>query len=139
MKRKTSSRSIPMAMGIGLLTSAIITFVGAMIVAALVASQKLMEEQIPYGAAAVLLTASMIGSCVTAIDFKEKRFWMCMAGGGLYILTLLCITAFFFDGGYQGVWVTCLMILGGSVAAGMLGVRTKGHKFRGGKYRPKLL
>ena len=138
MKQKTSRRSIPIAMGIGLLTSTVITFVGTMIVAALVASQKLTDEQMPYGAAAILLAASMIGSCVTAMDFKEKRFWMCMAGGGLYILTLLCITAFYFDGGYQGVWVTSLMILGSSIAAGMLGVRTKGHKFRGGKYRPKL-
>lgn len=123
-------------LAIGTIVSLAITILGAALMANLMLSEKLMVESIGYGAVIVILLSSSIGAWLAIGMTKRRKMVVCAGVGGLYYLCLLAITALFFGGQYQGMGVTALLVLGGSLAVGLLslsGNRTRGKK--GKKYR----
>lgn len=123
------SSSMPAGLAMGGLTSLVITLVLAAVIAKLVDSEALAEENIGYGTMLLLLAASSMGALVSVSKIKRQRLLVCLLSGTVYLGALLSITALFFGGQYEAVGVTALLVMGGSMVTGLLGLREK----RGGK------
>ena len=61
-----------------------------------------------------------------------------ISSGTVFLALLLCVTALFFEGMYENIWLTALLVMGCSAAAGLVGLRKKSTSFRGRKYRVKI-
>ena len=122
MKRKTgfSIGSIGTGVMIGTSVSMAGTLIGTAACAALISSETIAAESIGYCAMVIVLLASMTGAAIGAGKAKKKRLYTCMLVAASFVLSLLAITALFFDGAYTGVWVTALVISAGSVASAFL-------------------
>lgn len=123
-KRKTTgtTMSMPGGLAMGGLISLGITLAGSAILAWLVDEEMMAMESIGYGIMVMLLGASFLGAVTAYGKIRRRRLLVCAASGLVYIGILLSITALFFGGQYSGVAVTVLLVLAGSVAAGMLGL-----------------
>lgn len=121
--------SIPAGLAAGSIVSLAVTCVSTAVLAKLVDSEKLPWENIGYGIAIMLMLSSFCGAMTAFRKIKRQRLMVCMASGGIYFAMLLSATALFFGGQYEAVGVTALLVLGGSLSAGLLGLR-------GGKGRP---
>lgn len=122
MKQKTgfSIGSISTGVMIGTSVSMAGTLIGAAACAALISSETIAAGSVGYCAMVIVLLASMTGAAIGAGKAKKKRLYTCMLIAASFVLSLLAITALFFDGAYTGVWVTALEILAGSVASAFL-------------------
>lgn len=130
--------SMPAGLGLGLAVSVVLTIVIAVVITYLLLGEKIPESAIGYGSMAILLLSSALGALIAAGTVKRRWMVVCLAAGGLYFLTLLGITAMFFGGQYQGMGVSALLILAGSGAVGLLGLRgERGVGKRHKKYRPR--
>ena len=138
--RKNNGKVSGMPAGIvaGLLVSMMTTVVGSIITALLIAGEKMGEGQVIYGAVATLIVGSFLGALVasSAVDFN--RFVVSSIVGVAYIVVLFCITVLFFGGLYENVWTTGLLIMGGSVAASLVGLRRKSTSFKNKRYRVRI-
>lgn len=114
--------SMPGGLAMGGLVSLGITLAGSAILAWLVDEEMMAMESIGYGIMVMLLGASFLGAVTAYGKIRRRRLLVCAASGLVYIGILLSITALFFGGQYSGVAVTVLLVLAGSVAAGMLGL-----------------
>ena len=115
-KKGFSIGSISTGVMIGTSVSMAGTLIGTAACAALISS----AESIGYCAMVIVLLASMTGAAIGAGKAKKKRLYTCMLVAASFVLSLLAITALFFDGAYTGVWVTALVISAGSVASAFL-------------------
>ena len=138
MKVTGRAMAAPVGIGAGTGIAVAVTILGALVVAWMTDGMMLPEDGIGYGAMVTLLLASCLGARVAAGLVKRRRLLVCMATGGVYLLLLLGMTAFFFGGQYQGVAPTARLALGGALAAAMVGNPDGGrgtkkrHKFRTG-------
>ena len=133
VNRKVSGKaaSMPAGLALGGAVSLGLTLVLSGVLAKLVETQMLAEENIGYGVMVVLLVCSMLGAMVSSGRIKRQRLLVCALSGVVYLLILLSITALFFGGQYEAVGVTALLVLGGSMVTAFLGINGK----RGGKRR----
>lgn len=130
--------STPAGLAIGLAASISVTLLCAAMVTYLVLSENMSENTIGYWVMAILIVSSALGSLIASTMIKRRWMVMCLGAGGMYFLSLLAITALFFGGQYQGIGVTALMILSGSGAVGLLGLRQgKSSSFKHKKYRSR--
>ncbi len=140
MKKKSmkKSNSIPMGIAWGLVTSILLTLVCTAVIAFLVSGEQLQESAMGYGNVVTLLLASVVGAFVCCKTAGQRILMMAAISGAAYFVFLLCCTAMFFGGQYQGVGQTALLVLGGSLAAGLLQIsgsaktkkRRKSYSFR---------
>lgn len=129
------AQPMPVGLGVGAVVATGVTLLSSALLANLVLSQKLSEGALGYGVMVVLLLSSALGSWIAAKLIKRRWMIMCFGAGGSYFAILLAMNALFFGGQYQGVGVTALMILGGSGAVGLLGLKQGTGSF---KKRAKL-
>jgi putative membrane protein (TIGR04086 family) len=125
--KKVSGRAMSMPAGIcaGVITSVILTLLGAVAVALLLNGQYIEQNQIGYGSMVTLLVASAIGAWFACVRIKHRYLMVCLISGVGYYAALLAISAMFFGGQYQGMGVTLLVILAGSVSVGLIRARPK--------------
>lgn len=127
--------SMPAGLVFGAVVSLGITLVCAAVLAKLVDMERLAWENIGYGIMVLLLLASFSGAMAAFAKIKRQRMLVCAVSGVVYFGILLSITALFFGGQYDSVGVTAALVLAGSIAAGLLGLRgeggKKGRKLRG--------
>ncbi len=134
LKKKSTkkSNSIPMGIAYGLVASILLTLIGTAVLAFLVSGEQLPEQAMDYGAVVTLLLSSVTGALVCCKAVRQKILLMAIISGAAYFVILLCCTAMFFGGQYQGVGQTALLVLGGSIAAGLLQIsgsaKTKKHR-----------
>lgn len=135
VNRKVTGKAASMPAGIALggLTSLAITLLSAGILAKMIETEALAEENVGYGVMVLLLTASASGAMIAKKRVKRQRLLVCMLSGVCYLGILLSITALFFGGQYDAVGVTALLVFGGSLLTALL----DGKERRGGK-RPKM-
>lgn len=135
VNRKVTGRamSMPAGLAVGAAASLAVTLLLAAVLAKLVETERLAQENIGYGVMVLLLAASFIGALVSFSRVKRQRMLVCCVSGLIYFAMLMSITALFFGGQYSAVGVTALLVLGGSGTAALLGLR----EGRGGK-RKKL-
>ena len=110
---------------IGVLVSIGVTLISASILAWFIATEKMSENMISYGAMVVLLLSALLGSGVAIARIRRLRVQVCLITGGIYYLVLLAMTALFFEGQYQGMGLTAILVLVGSGLVALLGIRDK--------------
>ncbi|MBP3304404.1 MAG: TIGR04086 family membrane protein [Oscillospiraceae bacterium] len=141
LKRKTSSgkaRTIPVGIAFGLLVSLTVTLAGAVLLAYLIAAEKLGADGIGYGSMVILMAASALGTWSAVARIKRRRLMVCGISAAGYYLLLLGMTALFFGGQYEGMGVTALMVLIGSgivLLLGMVGKKGSNHSRKIPAYR----
>lgn len=106
--------------------SMLITLIAAALLARLLDSEKLAWENVGYGIEAALVLASFCGSMTAFRKIKRQRLVICAVSGVMYFCILLGLTALFFGGQYESVWLTAGLILAGSGAAALLGLHGEG-------------
>lgn len=124
-----TTASMPGGLAVGGGVSLGITLLLSAVLAWLVHRETMTMENIGYGILAMLLLASFLGAETAFGQIRRQRLLVCGLSGLIYFALLLSITALFFGGQYSGVGVTALLILAGSGAAALLGLR----QGRGGK------
>lgn len=112
-----------LAMGWGVSLAA--TLVGSALTAWLISGEKMAQTSVGYASLIILLMSAVLGAAVSWGRIRHRRMLVCLLSGTIYFLTLLCVTALFFGGQYQGIGVTALAVLGGSLGYGLLGLRGK--------------
>lgn len=117
-----TASAMPVGLAMGLAASLGITLVGSAILAWLVGSEKLGQGSIGYGSLVILLLASVLGAVTAFGKIRHRRMLVCVLSGVLYYGSLLCVTALFFGGQYQGMGVTALVVLGGCLCVALLGL-----------------
>lgn len=127
LKKKVSGTAmgIPAGLGIGAISSLIITVAGAALTAWLIASESIGEETIGYAAMVILMIASAVGAMVSIRLIKRLRLQVCLMSGGCYYLTLLALTALLFGGQYQGMGITAVMVLIGCAFAAFWPIKNR--------------
>lgn len=128
LKQKTS---IPLGLAFGWIVNLAITLLSAIFVSILVAGERVGENLITPAAVITVMIASFLGAIVAAKRVGQRRLIICLASGAIYYLSLLCCTALFFDGKYEGLGAAALTIIGCSAVAGLLGLRQKRQKMKG--------
>ncbi|MBQ3503107.1 MAG: TIGR04086 family membrane protein [Oscillospiraceae bacterium] len=122
--------SMPGGLALGAGISVAVTIILSAVIAKLVQTEALQQDQIGYAVMVLLITASSLGAAIAQGKVKHQRVLVCMLSGLIYYVILICITALFFGGQYTGFGVTGLLILGGAGTTALLSGRRKG---RGGK------
>lgn len=118
-----TASSIPAGLAAGCAVSLGITMLAAALLAKLVDAEKLPWENVGYGIVVLLVMASFLGSITAYGRIRRQRLMICLISGMIYFGILLSLTALFFGGQYEGVGVTAVLVMGGSGAAGLLGLR----------------
>lgn len=117
---------------LGVLVCLLLTLSASAILAWMISAETIDMSSTGYGAIVILVLSSFAGSLVAAEKVKRLRVQMCLITGAAYFLSLLSVTALFFGGQYQGMLVTAIMILIGSMSAALLGIKRR--KYRKSKF-----
>lgn len=125
-----------MGVALGVLVSVCITLISCMLISFLISGEKIGEDAIGGASVVTLLLSACLGALTAALKAKHSRLIVCMISGGIYYLFLLCCTAVFFGGQYQGMGGAALAVLGGCAVAALPALK-KGNitKKRFKKYR----
>ena len=126
MNKKVTGKAslMPIGLSAGVLVGVSVTLLGAAVAAYMVLTEVIAENAIGYACGVILFMASALAAMIAAAMIKRRWMLVCLVAGGIYYLVLLSITALFFGGQYQGMGVTLLLILAGSGAVGLLGLRS---------------
>lgn len=121
--RTKQSKKIPVGIGIATLCGILAALAGVLILAWLISTGKIKEETLEYGIMILsILTAIVVSS--TAIKQVQRHILLISTGSCLCsLIVLLGINALFFDGNYEGVGVTLLMMLGTGVAVALIALK----------------
>lgn len=100
---------------------------GTAVLAALISKNAIAENASGYGLTIILLAASLSGSIAMLKTGDMNKMLAVVTVAPAMWLSLLAVNALLFDGTYNGVAATLLLIVGGSFAAVLL---TGKHKKR---------
>jgi len=114
----------------GLLWEAGITVAGAGLMAWLMLRQMLRDTVIGYCAMGILMVSSLLGALVSVRTMGRKIALTGLCSGGIYFCLLAALNALLYKGGYEGVGVTALLILGGAMTGVFLSLNMDGKKSR---------
>lgn len=131
VKRNTQTKlvNIPKGIGIGLVVSIATTIIGAAIFSWLMATERIGEGSEGYLCVILLLVSGLLGSLVSNRMIQQKRLPMRLLSGSVYFLSLLAANVLFFEGKYQAVGQSALVILAGALSVAILGMKnTKNTK-----------
>ena len=129
-KVKGTATSMPGGLAAGMIISIVVTVVGALIAAHLISKEIISQESAGYCSMFILLLASLTGSWIACGKIKRRRLMVCGMSGLIYYALLLATTALFFDGIYEGMGVTALLIICGSALTALIGTRGQGSSAR---------
>lgn len=117
--RKVTGRAMAMPVGIALGTAVSfgVTLLLAGALAFLVLEETVPQNMVGYGSMVILLLASCIGGVVSAGTVKHRRLLVSALTGLCFYVLLLCQTALFFGGQYEGFGVTALVVVIGTAAS----------------------
>lgn len=104
----------------GAVVSMIVMLIGISVCASLISAETISAGSADYCVIGILLLSALAGAATAIGKRGQKRLYMGLAVGAVYLLVLLALTALFFDGQYQGVLVTAIAILGGATLAALL-------------------
>lgn len=122
--------SIPGGMGIGWLAGAIITLALSALLAILLLNGVIAWQNAGYYVMGIIMTATFMQANIACNAVKRRKLLMCTCSGVLYLATMLLTTALLFDGQYQSVGVTALLIVAGSASALLVQCAEKSGKGR---------
>jgi putative membrane protein (TIGR04086 family) len=135
LKKRGRTSGIPAGIFAGVITALLITILLAAVTAVLIAGEKIGEDKALFGSAASLLLGAAFGGICAANVAGDRKMIVCLIHGAVYYVTLLCMTAMFFEGRYENIWITGLLILGASISVGLLDMRGRKRTFKPYKIR----
>ena len=116
--------------------SMLITIVLSAIFAALAERETIGEDMLSGVSALVLILSSLAGSLLGVLVTGHHRLVVCLCTGVVYYAALLACAALVFEGAYHNMGVTALIVLGGSGAAALLGLKEE-RRGRSKRWRKK--
>lgn len=125
--------TMPGGLALGAAVSLGITLLGCLMLSKLVEKGVIHLDNIGYGILILLLSGSFLGAITAKSKIKRRKMLVCMLSGLVYFLILICITALFFGGQYQGVWVTGLVVSGGAGTACLASAGKSVHRHKHAK------
>ena len=137
MNHKPTGRawSMPGGLALGAAVSVGITVAVSALIAKLVQTETIRENQIGYGVMVMLGAAAFAGAVLAAGKIKRQRLLVCALSGLSYFCCLMSMTALFFGGQYEAVGVTALLVMGSAMLPTLMGGPSK----RGGKRKKTRL
>lgn len=130
-----TASSMPVGFTVAATGSLLMSIAGAALSGYLISKEVLQESSIGYCAMVLILLSSIVGAAIAVGRIKRRRVFVCMISGLIYFGILLCMTALFFGGQYQGIPVTGLLVLAGCALVALLGLkREKAPKYRRRKF-----
>ena len=133
--RKVKGRAVSMPLGVvwGVITAILIMILLVAVLAGMIMSNEVNTIQLGYYIMGILLLSSFVGSLISGIMIKRRWILVSLIVGTACYLILLLTTAIVFGGRFQGVTVTGVMIMMGSLASGAIGVGMHGDNSRHAK------
>lgn len=116
-KQNTVNKPILTHILIGAITALVIGIAGASLMAALIIGERIPIESIKLGIWTILFLSSL---CGTLLGIKLANTQALVIGSAIsltYLLALSAINILFFDGTFQGVIVSALVVLAGSAVS----------------------
>ncbi len=130
MKRKKSGKELPVAgaVTIGILGSLLLTLLGAAVLAYLIGSGTVAQTGMGLGSTVILIISTALGSLVATGIHKHRKLMISGITAAGYYLSLLAMSALFFEGQYEGMGITAIMVLLGAGIALLPVLLGKGKK-----------
>lgn len=120
IKRTGRAASVPGGLALSAAISIGITILISLMIANSIQNESVSWEEAGYWIMGILFVASFLGSKTAYWFIKRQKFTVTLMAGTLYWGILLCITALFFNGSYNGVLETAGIIIAGCATALML-------------------
>ena len=120
-------RSFPAGMAISAAVSMIITLTLSAVIAWELDAERISWDQAGYWIMGMLFASSFAGALTGAAAMGRQHIVVSLLSGLLYWSLLLCVTALFFGGDYEAIWVTGGMILAGCGTSALI-ARPKSQK-----------
>ena len=127
-KLSHSGISVPVCVTVGAISCLLVTMLGALLLAYMVGNETFGVAGIGIGSMLVLLLSTVLGCWIARALNKEKQLLVCGLTALVFYLSLISITAVFFDGIYTGMGLTALVILFGVGGSLLVGLRKKAGK-----------
>ena len=115
-----TAKSMPIGLAYGWAVSVGITALLCGVLAILVLNGKIGWETVGYGAMVMIVGAAYIGAAVSCWAIKHRKLIVCLMSGAIYLCTLIGVTALLFGGVQGSIWVTAMLIAGGTTAAALV-------------------
>ena len=115
--------SVPAGLAVGAVVSVLVTTAICMIGGWMIGSEMIAQDKIGYCSITALLASAIVGSIVAAKKIQRKRLLIALASGGIYYAVLVAATIVFFDGEFQGMGVTFITVLIGTLVPVLLSNR----------------
>lgn len=130
--------SMPVGLTIGTAICILLTVLISIVISKLISIEKIEWNQVGYGVMIMLLIASIAGAKTACTIIRRRKLIICVSIGGLYWLSLLVITALFFGGQYDGMYLAGLIILCGGALVYIMEMKREGGRKGGfGRRRKK--
>lgn len=123
MKKQQVGVGGAVAMGVGVCM--VIMLIGITISAALIVSNRISVASQEYCIMIIALISSFLGAATALKGAEGIKLILSSLIAMVYFLILLAITAVLFEGQYQGIGVTALLILCGTTVGSFLGTKDK--------------
>lgn len=130
-----TAKSMPYGLLMGWLLSAVLTVAACGVLAWLILGEKTGWSAMGYGAIGTLLVSSYAGAAVSCRLIQHRKLLVCLLSGGIYLCSLTVTAALLFGGGLEGVWLTALLVAGGSGTAALVHCAEKRDRRPGRKKR----
>ncbi len=126
-KRNTESQTLSGAIGIGLAASILSLFLLGAVIATLILSEKITEENMRYFTFASLFVSSLIGCLLSCKKLASKYALAAGLSGLSFLLILVAVGILFFDGGFSNLLINSLAVLIGTAIACAICISTEGR------------
>lgn len=135
--RKVTGKAASMPAGIliGACAGLALTIAEAVGFGCLISKEVLQENSIGYCAMIMILTSSFLCAMLASAKIKHRKLYVCVLCSALYYLILLSMNALFFNGQYQGMGVTALLVAAGGGTAALTCLKQPKMKKRKRTYR----
>ena len=133
--RKPTGRAagFPKGLALGALAALSTTLALAAVLAALISSGTVAEDNLGYGVMALLFVSAALGGRVAFSLIQHRRALVFALSALCYLVSLTALTALFFGGRFDGFFPTAMLIIGGSSTSFLLSAGAG----KGGKGRRK--
>lgn len=134
LQHNGKASSVPGGLLLAAAVSLLLTLMLSGFIAVLLDLEKITWSQAGYLIMGMLFAVSFTGGKCASAAIRRQRAMVCLMAGLVYWGMLLCITALFFGGNFDAVWVTAGVIMAGSGTAALIGMpKTRNRRRRAGK------
>lgn len=128
-------KNIIAGIGLGTMVGVFFMLTGVTIVSLLLSNERIAEDAIGYGVLITLITTAIAANGIAVRITGQYTLPVSIGASLSLMIILLGINALFFDGGYEGVGVTFLTVLGVGIGIALIELK---RQSKPKKYHKKL-